>query len=166
MRTADEVKASAAKLRESLGGLGYPFKHGQCLDIISKLEGYPDWNTYTADISTNLNRAEQFVDEMLEGEAELSYPKFTRRFEKKYLVEFTERDFKRDMRNIREDFGDYVRREFLGCLNGNTHPDTGVNYPNQLRYVWRGIFTKNELLMIAGIYSKDGTHYVSGFRYM
>ena len=96
MRTADEVKASAAKLRESLGGLGYPFKHGQCLDIISKLEGYPDWNTYTADISTNLNRAEQFVDEMLEGEAELSFTKFTRRFEKKYLVEFPERDFKRD----------------------------------------------------------------------
>jgi len=82
MRTAEEVKARAANLRASLGGLGHSLKHGQCLDIISKLDGYPDWNTHSANISTNLNRAEQFVDEMLEGEAELSYTKFTQRFEK------------------------------------------------------------------------------------
>jgi len=103
---------------------------------------------------------------MLEGEAELSYTKFTRRFEKKYLVEFSERDFKRAMHHIREDYGAYVGREFLGCLNGNTHPEFTSKYPKQLRYVWRGIFEKNELLMIAGIYCKDGTHHVSGFRYM
>lgn len=166
MRTADEVKVRAANLRESLSTLGHPIKHGQCLEIISKLEGYPDWNTHTADISNNLNRAEQFVDEMLEGESELSYTKFTQRFEKKFLVEFSERDFKRDMRNTREDFGDYVHREFLGCLYGNSHPDFAARYPKQLRYIWRGIFEKNELLMIAGIYCKDGTHHVSGFRYL
>jgi len=165
MRTASEVKAHAVKLRESLNGLGHPIKHGQCLDIISKLDGYPDWNTYTADISTHLNRAEQFVDEMLEGEAELSFAKFTQRMEKKYLVDFSEREFQRDMREIREDFGDYVDREFLGCLEGNSDPEFTAKYPKQLRYVWRGIFEKNELLMIAGIYCKDGTHHVSGFRY-
>jgi len=166
MRTAEEVKALAVKLRESLGGLGHNLKHGQCLDIISKLEGYPDWNTYTADINANVNRAEQFVDEILEGEAELDFNKFTGRFEAKYLVHFTERDFKKDMREIREDYGDYVGREFLGCLKGNTHPEVTAKYPEQLRFVWRGIFEKNELLMLAGIYCKNGTYHVSGFRYL
>jgi hypothetical protein len=166
MRTAEEVKARATKLRDSLNGLGHPIKHGQCLDVIAKFEGYSNWNIYTAKISANLNRAEQFVDEMLEGEAELSYAKFTQRFEKKYLIEFSERDFKREMREIREDYGDYVHREFLGCLKGNSDPEISAKYPKQLRYVWRGIFEKNELLMIAGIYCKNGTHHVSGFRYL
>lgn len=166
MRTADEVKARAANLRELLSGLGHTVKHGQCLDIVSKLEGYTDWNTHAARISANLSRAEQYVDEMLEGEAELSYAKFTRRYEKKFLMNFSDREFQRDMRNIREDYGDYISREFLGCLKGPTHPDVVANYPNQIRYVWRGVFDKNELLMIAGIYSKGATYYVSGFRYM
>jgi len=165
MRTAEEVKAQAINLRASLGGLGHSIKHGQCLDVISKLEGYSDWNSCTADISSNLSRAEQFVDEMLEGEAESSYQKFTQRFEKKYLVEFTERQFKRDLREIREDFGDYVGREFLGCIRGDSHPEVSAKYPELLRYVWRGTFEKNELLMIAGIYCKDGTYHVSGFLY-
>lgn len=166
MRTADEVKARAANLRESLVGLGHQIKHGQCLDIISKLDGYPDWNSHTAAISEKLSRAEQFVDEMLEGEEELSFSKFTQRFEKKYLVDFSDRDFQRDMRNIREDYGDYVGREFMGCLNGNSHHEVTAKYPQQTRFVWRGFFEKNELLMIAGIYCKDGVYHVSGFRYM
>jgi len=141
-------------------------KHGQCLDITSKLEGYADWNAHTAAISANLVRAEQFVDEMLEGERELSFSKFTQRYEKKYLVNFPESAFLRDMRNIREDYGDYIEREFLGCLNGKPDPESRAKYPDQHRYIWRGVFSKNELLMVAGIYCKDGTHHVSGFFYM
>ena len=163
MQTADEVKARATSLRESLVAIGHPIKHGQCLDVISKLEGYADWNAYTADISVNLNRAEQFVDEMLEGGAESSYKKFTQRFEEKYLVHFTEKKFLREIRGIREECGDYVGREFLGCLTGDTDPETTAKYPKELRYLWRGVFEKNEVLMIACIYCKDGTYHVSGF---
>jgi len=38
-----------------------------------------------------------------------------------------------------------------------------VKYPNELRYLWRGVFEKNEVLMIACIYCKYGTYHVSGF---
>jgi len=163
MQTADEVKERAINLRESLVGLGYPIKHGQCLDVISKLDGYVDWNAYSADIGANLNRAEQYVDEILEGGAESSYKKFTQRFEDRYLVHFTEKRFLREVRGIREDCGDYKDREFLGCIKGDTDPETKAKYPNELRYLWRGVFEKNEVLMIACIYCKDGNYHVSGF---
>ena len=163
MQTANEVKMRATNLRESLVALGYPIKHGQCLDVVSKLEGYADWNAYTSDISANLNRAEQFVDEMLEGGAESSYKKFTQHFEEKYLVHFTEKVFLREVRGIREEYGAYQGREFLGCLNGDPDPENTAKYPNELRYLWRGVFEKNEVLMIACIYCKDGSYHVSGF---
>jgi len=131
MQTADEVKMRATNLRESLVALGHPIKHGQCLDVISKLEGYADWNAYTA--------------------------------EEKYLVHFTEKVFLNEVRGIREDYGDYMSRDFLGCLIGDTDPETTAKYPEELRYLWRGVFEKNEALMVACIYCKDGTYHVSGF---
>ena len=163
MQTANEVKMRATNLRESLAALGHPIKHGQCLDVVSKLEGYADWNAYTSDISVNLNRAEQFVDEIIEGGSEGSYEKFTQRFEEKYLVHFTEKRFLRQVREIREDFGQYKSREFLGCVNGDSDPENMAKYPNELRYLWHGVFEKNEVLMVARIYCKDGTYHVSGF---
>jgi len=114
MHTTDEVKIRATHLRESLAARGLPIKHGQCLDVISKLEGYEDWNAYTADINVNLNRAEQFVDEMIAGD---------------------------------------------------TDPETAAKYPHNIRYVWRFIFEKRQVLGVAGVYCKDGTYYVSGFNY-
>ena len=163
MQTTNEVKMRATSLRESLVALGHSIKHGQCLDVVSKLEGYTDWNAYTSDISVNLNRAEQFLDEIIEGGAESSYKKFTQRFEEKYLVQFTNKRFLRQVRGIREDIGEYKSREFLGCVNGDTDPENMARYPNELRYLWRGVFEKNEVLMVAGIYCKDGTYHVSGF---
>jgi len=163
MQTADEVKVRATKLRESFVALGHSIKHGQCLDVISKLEGYTDWNAYSADISVTLNRAEQFLDEMLGAGAEGSYKKFTQRFEEKYLVHFTEKVFRREMRGIQEEFGAYMGREFLGCLIGDTDPETKAKYPNELKYLWRGVFEKREVLMVACIYCKDETYHVSGF---
>jgi len=163
MQTANEVKMRATNLRESLVALGHPIKHGQCLDVVSKLEGYADWNAYTSAISVNLNRAEQFLDEIIEGGSESSYEKFTQRFEKKYLVHFTKRRFQRELRAIREDFGDYKSREFLGCVKGDTDPENMAKYPNEIRYLWHGEFEKNEVLMVACIYCKNGIHHVSGF---
>ena len=146
MQTANEVKMRATNLRASLVALGHPIKHGQCLDVVSKLEGYADWNAYTADISVNLNRAEQFVDELIAGGSESSYKKFTQRFEEKYLVQFTKKRFLREVRGIREDCGEYKSREFLGCVKGDPDPENMAKYPNELRYLWRGVFEKMKCL--------------------
>jgi hypothetical protein len=58
MQTPSEVKARANKLRDVLSGMGHQLKHSESLEVISKMEGYPDWNTYTADIS----KQEQFFE--------------------------------------------------------------------------------------------------------
>lgn len=48
MNTPSEVKARANKLRDVLNVMGHQLKHSESLEVISKLEGYTDWNTYTA----------------------------------------------------------------------------------------------------------------------
>jgi len=47
----DEVKARSSKLRDVLSVMGHQLKHFESLEIISKMQGYPDWNTHTADIA-------------------------------------------------------------------------------------------------------------------
>lgn len=46
--TTSEAKAHASKLRDILDNHGHQLKHTETLEVISKLEGAPDWNTYTA----------------------------------------------------------------------------------------------------------------------
>jgi len=164
MHTAIKVKAQATALRKVLGEKAHKLSHSQCLEIVSKIDGYPDWNTHIADINKNQQRAEKFLDEMIEAEVELSHAKFTQRFEEKYLVNFTESDFLRDMKKIQDIFGSYVRREFLGCLAGEKRPGDD-RYPNQVRYVWRGFFEKNDALITVGIYHNRDTYHVCEARY-
>jgi len=136
---------------------------GSCLDVISRIEGFESWNSYRGDISVNLSRAEQYVDEMIEGVAEMSYKKFYQRREEKYLLNLPEKRFLRHVRGMREDYGAYINREFLGCMPGDTDPETTAKFPNELRYVWRFEFEKREVIGIACIYCKDGTYHVCGF---
>ncbi len=163
MYTAIEVKKHASRLGQVLNELNHELKHSHCLEIISKLEGFPDWNTHTAELNKNQQIAEQFLDEILAAEAELNFVKFTQRFEPKYITNFTESEFLREMQDIREDYGTYIRREFLGCLAGEERPDG--RYPNRVRYVWRGFFDKNEVLITAGVYHKNGVYYLAGVFY-
>ena len=188
MQVTNSVKRSSEKLHEILSGMDYDIDPSQCLDVIdevnknqanegekklkggcldviSRLEGYEGWNAYKGDVSVHLSRAEKFVDEMMEGDAESSYGKFTQRFEQKYLVHFSEKKFLRDVREMGEDFGGYVNREFLGCLTGDTDPETTAKYPYELRYAWRFVFEKKEVFGVACIYCKDGSFHVSGFTY-
>jgi len=164
MYTTSEVKAHATILRDVLSGMGHEVKHSHCLEVISNIEGYPDWNTHTAELNRNRERAEQYLDEVLEAEKEASYEKFTQRCEKKYIVSFTEAKFLRDLRNIREDYGDYVSREFMGCVAAEKR-ERDPRTENMVRYVWRGIFEKNDVLITMGIYYKDGTYYMDGCCY-
>ncbi len=105
--------------------------------------------------------AEQYLDEMLEAENTLDYSLFVKHFEKQHIENFGESKFKKDMFAIREDLGDYKGREYLGALTGFHNPDNPNKYPNCTRYVWKGIFEKNETLIIVGIHEKDGVHYVN-----
>ncbi len=189
MQATKNVERSAERLREILISMNYDVSQsqcvdvvnkidknqgneaekklkGSCLDVISRLEGYESWNSFKGDLSVNLSRAEQFVDEMIEGDAEMNYKKFTQRFEEKYLVNFPEKQhFQRDVLEMREEFGAYIKRDFLGCMPGDTDPEATAMYPSALRYVWRFKFEKKDVIGVACIYCKDETYHVCGFRY-
>lgn len=161
MRTAIQAKAQATKLKEVLEGLGHTLKHSQCLEAISKIEGYSDWNTYTAEINIHQQRAEDYLSEILEAEAQKNYAKFTQRWEEKYLVSYPEHRFLRHCRNDAADLGKYVKREFLGGTLPHDDPDG--RYPNRVKYVWRAYYEKNEAILTLSIYNKGGTYFISGY---
>lgn len=164
MYPAIEVKANASKLRHVLAKRGHELKHSHCLEVISKIEGFTDWNTHTTKLNKNQQRAELFLDEMLEAEVELSHAKFTQRFEEKYSAHFTESEFLRDTSDIREDYRNYLRREFMGCVAPSQR--SGDNrHPNLVRYVWLGFFEKSEVLITVGIYNRNDHYYVCEARY-
>lgn len=162
MKTANIVKARATKLHEILGSMGYALNQSQCLDLVFNIEKQPDYNTHTPPISKSRSTAEQYLDSVVEAFMEQNYEKATQYTEEKYLVHSTEREFRRDVLNTREELGAYVRREFLGSLKAETYPDEADTYPDHFRYVWRGIFEKNEGLLIMGLYLKNDTYYTSG----
>ena len=63
MKSLSEVKVRASKLRDVLSDMGHQLKHSQSLEVISKIEGYPDWNTHTADITKQQQLSERYPDD-------------------------------------------------------------------------------------------------------
>ena len=93
MQTAIQAKAHTTKLRELLGRMGRTLKHSQCLEAMSKVGGYSDWNTHAAEINNNQQLAEEFLSEIFEAEAEADYGSFTQRCAEIYLVAYPEHRF-------------------------------------------------------------------------
>ncbi len=48
MNSPEDVKSRAKKLGKILNSMGFSVSHGKCLEILSKLDGFSDWNTYFA----------------------------------------------------------------------------------------------------------------------
>ena len=109
--------------------------------------------------------AEQYLDEMLAAEGDDDYAAFTRRFEQKDLEDYGESRFRKDMYAIREDFGEYRDREYLGSLKGFVDADQPDRHPGGVRHVWRGIFEKNETVIVVGLHERDGTVHVNEIMY-
>lgn len=50
MKIAKTVKLRATKLRGVMNELGHSLNHSESLEAVSRLEGYTDWNTYSASL--------------------------------------------------------------------------------------------------------------------
>lgn len=59
MKSPSQVKARAVKMRDVLRVMGHQLKHTESLEVLSKIEGYPDWNTYAAELSKGQINAER-----------------------------------------------------------------------------------------------------------
>ena len=165
MRSLKEVKHRAGALRSELLVAGCELKHSDALELISRIDGHANWNVYSAFIKNNLEIAELYLDEMLEAEKLLDFDKWIQRREQKYLGNSNERAFRHEMYSFRENYGDYVRREYLGSTPGYENSALEHRYPKAVRHLWRGIFEKKETLITCGFYQKHGTYYVNEFVY-
>jgi len=48
MRSRDDLKAQAKRLRDTLSAQGKPVSHSEALELVAKQLGYRDWNTLHA----------------------------------------------------------------------------------------------------------------------
>lgn len=110
-----------------------------------------------SDNQEELKIAENYLSEMLEADQDGDYSTFIKRFESVDPVDFNEEVFLKDVVQMREDLGQYEERVFLGSLKTLS----GTDAERSLRFVWRGIYQKNEALIVLGIHKKNGTWFVN-----
>lgn len=48
MRSIQEVKLRANNIRNAVKAQGYPITHSESLEVVSTLEGYRNWNTFSS----------------------------------------------------------------------------------------------------------------------
>ncbi|SDO59152.1 glyoxalase superfamily protein [Pseudomonas poae] len=75
MRDYLDAKALALTLRQELASKEINFGHGECLEIVSRMLGKPNWNTLSADIhrrSLDRNPPYKIAHASLDGETSIS----------------------------------------------------------------------------------------------
>lgn len=117
--------------------------------------------------NTRLALAEKIMDEMIQAERKghEDYELFVKHFDKDTLKDFGSTRFKKEMICIREDLGEYKSREYLGSLKGHVDPDCPDKHPECIRYIWRGVFDKNETLITLGVHKKGDIYLVNEIMY-
>jgi len=99
--------------------------------------------------------AEKYLKEMLEADDTENFELYTKRFERKYLTNFTRERFSNDIKHMHERNGMHTGYELLGTLRHSKLEDLDVH-----RTVWKGIYEKREAVIEIGIYKRDGVWYV------
>ena len=105
--------------------------------------------------------AELYLDEMLAAELAGDFQQWIMRYEPIDLEDFDEAQYVSDMELIRESLGNYVSREFMGSLKGVRRNLDETESTNRMRFVWKGVFEKSEVVIIVGIHEKDGVVYAN-----
>ncbi|UTD54415.1 hypothetical protein [Halomonas sp. MS1] len=108
------------------------------------------------DNQEELKIAEKYLAEMLKADQNRDYASFIKRYE---TVDsgFSEDVFIKDVEAMKDELGTYKERVYLGSLNCS-----GKGSPQRsLRFVWRGIYEKNEALIVLGIHQNAGVWYVN-----
>lgn len=102
-----------------------------------------------------LKVAEQYLREMLEADDTADFELYTKRYEAKYLSNFTRERFLADIKGMHERNGMNTRYEFLGTLR-----NADLNGKDIHRSAWKGVYEKRDAIIELGIYEKDGEWYV------
>jgi len=107
------------------------------------------------DLSKALAIAEKYLQEMLEADDTGNFELYTKRYEKKYLSNFTPEIFSSDIAGMHERNGMHTGYEYLGALRNSSYDGHEI-----YRSVWRGIYEKRDAVIEIGIYKKEGKWHV------
>jgi len=99
--------------------------------------------------------SEKYLNEMLEADDSKNFELYTKRYEKKYLVNFTHERFSNDIKHMHEQNGMNTGYEFLGTLRNSKLDNLDV-----FRSVWKGIYEKRDAVIEMGVHKKNNEWYV------
>lgn len=109
------------------------------------------------DTTQPLSLAELYLDEMLAAEKADDYDAWMQRFEKDNHHGPSKEGFHIDIQNMQQELGAYKSRVYFGSIKMSNEN----KYPNGLRFIWKGIFEKKEILIVVGTHKKDDVWYVN-----
>ena len=107
------------------------------------------------DSTEELAIAEKYLKEMLEADNTGNFDLYTKRYEEKYLVNFSREVFLNDIKCMNERNGLNIGYEFLGTLR-----NYNFNGLDIFRFVWKGIYEKRDAVIEIAVYKKEGNWHV------
>ncbi|TDO98879.1 hypothetical protein [Marinomonas balearica] len=105
--------------------------------------------------SNAIEISEKYLQEMLEADDTANFSLYTKRYEEKYLKNFTPEQFHSDIKGMHERNGMNKGYEFLSSLRKFSHDGLDIH-----RTVWKGVYEKRDAVIELGVYEKDEEWYV------
>ncbi len=99
--------------------------------------------------------AEKYLKEMLEADDTENFDLYIKRYEEKYLVNFSRERFSDDIKGMHERNGMNMGYEFLCALRNFSFDGLDI-----FRLVWKGIYEKRDAVIELDVYKKNGNWYV------
>ena len=105
--------------------------------------------------SEEFTTAEKYLKEMLKADDTKNFELYTKRYEEKYLANFSRERFADDVKHMHERNGMNTGYEFLCTLRNSSIDGLDV-----FRFVWKGIYEKRDAVIELAIYKKNQSWYV------
>lgn len=102
-----------------------------------------------------LEFSEKYLKEMLEADDTENFELYTKRYEEKYLINFSKDKFSKDIKGMHERNGMNKGYEFLSTLRNSRFDDLVI-----FRSVWKGMYEKRDAVIEIGVYEKNGKWHV------
>ncbi len=99
--------------------------------------------------------AEKYLKEMLEADDTKNFDLYTKRYEDKYLGNFSRERFSEDIEGMHERNGMNMGYEFLCTLRNFSFDGLDI-----FRFVWKGIYEKRDAVIEIDVYKKNGDWYI------
>ena len=107
------------------------------------------------DVPEELVVAEKYLQEMLEADNTANFELYTKRYEEKYLINFSKDRFLDDIKGMHKRNGLNTGYEFLTALRNTKYDDLDI-----FSFVWKGIYEKRDAVIELGLYKKNENWYI------